>query len=190
MAGNIRGEKKAIPIPKGTNILINVVGTHYNRTYLVSSADVSGFIYFDDEKYLFSARYWDDPHTFKPSRFLKDWPRDAFLPFSAGEMMVFLFLKNLPFFHYRNMQEPVRALDESMWILLLSNKSIFLIPFLLFFSSFFFFHRFAETEATAVLAMLVSHYKITIKEEPQFVNETFEERKSRILTSTPVLTLA
>jgi len=30
------------------------------------------------------ARYWEDPHTFKPERFLKDWPRDAFLPFSAG----------------------------------------------------------------------------------------------------------
>jgi len=30
------------------------------------------------------ARYWEDPHAFKPERFLKDWPRDAFLPFSAG----------------------------------------------------------------------------------------------------------
>jgi hypothetical protein len=29
-------------------------------------------------------RYWEDPHTFKPSRFLKDWPRDAFMPLSAG----------------------------------------------------------------------------------------------------------
>ena len=31
------------------------------------------------------ARYWEDPHAFKPSRFLEDWPRDAFLPFAAGE---------------------------------------------------------------------------------------------------------
>ncbi len=31
------------------------------------------------------ARYWADPHTFNPKRFLAaDWPRDAFLPFSAG----------------------------------------------------------------------------------------------------------
>ena len=30
-------------------------------------------------------RYWKDPHSFKPSRFLEDWPRDAFMPFSAGE---------------------------------------------------------------------------------------------------------
>lgn len=30
------------------------------------------------------ARYWKDPNTFNPSRFLGDWPRDAFVPFSAG----------------------------------------------------------------------------------------------------------
>jgi cytochrome P450 len=32
------------------------------------------------------ARYWKDPHTFKPERFLEDWPKDAFIPFSAGEL--------------------------------------------------------------------------------------------------------
>ena len=31
------------------------------------------------------ARYWKDPHTFKPERFLEDWPKDAFTPFSTGE---------------------------------------------------------------------------------------------------------
>lgn len=32
-----------------------------------------------------AARYWADPHTFAPARFLaRDWPRDAFAPFSAG----------------------------------------------------------------------------------------------------------
>ena len=52
-------------------------------------------------------------------------------------------------------------------------------------------HRFAETEGTAVLAMLVSRTKkITIKEEPQFASETFEERKSRILSARLGLTLA
>jgi cytochrome P450 len=40
---------------------------------------------FPTQNPFFPARYWDDPHTFKPSRFLKDWSRDAFLPFSAGE---------------------------------------------------------------------------------------------------------
>ena len=39
--------------------------------------------------FFFTARYWDDPLAFKPSRFLKDWPRDAFLPFSAGEQRFF-----------------------------------------------------------------------------------------------------
>jgi hypothetical protein len=72
----------------------------------------------------FSARYWDDPNTFSPSRFLKDWPRDAFLPFSAGERFAF---KIFPFFHYQNMQEPVRALDESMWILLFSKSKHFIL---------------------------------------------------------------
>ena len=37
VAGNIHGEKKSIPISKGTNITIDIVGNHYNRTYLVLS---------------------------------------------------------------------------------------------------------------------------------------------------------
>ena len=69
-----------------------------------------------------------------------------------------------------------------VWILLFFNRRIFLYHFFSFF-------RFAETESTAVLAMLVSHYKFTIKEEPQFVSETFEERKSRILSVHQGLTL-
>jgi cytochrome P450 len=31
-----------------------------------------------------TARYWKDPHKFMPERFLGDWPRDAFIPFSLG----------------------------------------------------------------------------------------------------------
>lgn len=41
--------------------------------------------------------------------------------------------------------------------------------------------RFFETEAVAVLTMLVSRYKIEVKDEPQFASETFEERKERVL---------
>ena len=37
VAGNINGEKKSIPIAKGTDIVIDILGTHYNRTYLVFS---------------------------------------------------------------------------------------------------------------------------------------------------------
>ena len=95
------------------------------------------------------------------------------------------FLAKSAFFYYQNMQEPVHALDESMWFLLLSNQSKQILKYHFFVLNF----RFAETESTAVLAMLVSHYKITIKEEPQFAGEMFEERKSRILSAGQGLTL-
>ena len=36
----------------------------------------------------FQARYWKDPYEFNPSRFLGDWDRDAFLPFSAGMKVI------------------------------------------------------------------------------------------------------
>ena len=42
------------------------------------------------------------------------------------------------------------------------------------------FFSFFETEAVAVVTMLVSRYKIEIKEEPEFAGETFEERYARI----------
>ena len=40
--------------------------------------------------------------------------------------------------------------------------------------------RFFETEGVAIMTMLVSKYKIGIKEEPEFAGETFEERYARI----------
>ncbi|KAF9465029.1 cytochrome P450 [Collybia nuda] len=116
MATNAQGEKKAVPIPTGTNIVIDVPGLHYNP------------------------RYWEDPETFKPARFLQEWPRDAFLPFSAG----------------------ARAC--------LGRK-------------------FFETEGIAILTMLISRYKVEVKEEPQFSGETFQARRDRILSSKPGLTL-
>ena len=90
VTSNIRGEKKAVPILKGSVIFINTIGTHYNRTYLVFFLLMSGSytnyeIKCSSNQNTISARYWDDPEAFNPSRFLKDWPRDAFLPFSAGE---------------------------------------------------------------------------------------------------------
>jgi hypothetical protein len=39
---------------------------------------------------------------------------------------------------------------------------------------------FFETEGIAVMTMLVSRYKIEVKEEPEFAGETFEERYARI----------
>lgn len=49
--------------------------------------------------------------------------------------------------------------------------------------------RFFETEGIAVLTMLVLKYRITVKEEPEFANETFEEKKARVTQSRPGLTL-
>ncbi|PPQ80143.1 hypothetical protein CVT25_001442 [Psilocybe cyanescens] len=109
VAGNINDEKLTVPVPKGTPLTLSVAGVHYNP------------------------RYWEDPTSFKPARFLKDWPRDAFLPFSAG----------------------ARAC--------LGRK-------------------FFETEGIVTLTTLVSKYKITVKDEPQFAGETFEQRRERVLT--------
>ena len=47
VASNIHGEKKAIPILKGTEILLDVAGIHFNRTYSWSLADIC-FIYCDE----------------------------------------------------------------------------------------------------------------------------------------------
>jgi hypothetical protein len=43
-----------------------------------------------------------------------------------------------------------------------------------------YFFRFAETEGISVINMLVSRYKIEVKEEPEFAGETFEERYARV----------
>ncbi|KAH9998677.1 cytochrome P450 [Russula vinacea] len=116
---NIDGGRTTFPVPSGMQIDIHVAALHYNP------------------------RYWKEPHKFMPERFLGDWPKDAFLPFSQG----------------------ARACLG---------------------------RRFFETEGIAVMTMLVSRYKIEVKEEPEFAGETFEERYARItafnqgLTTTPV----
>ena len=46
---------------------------------------------------------------------------------------------------------------------------------------FSFLKRFGETEGIAALTMLVSQFKINVKDEPQFAGETFEQRKTRLL---------
>jgi len=104
---NTYGEKTTFPVPSGTEVEIHVAGLHYNP------------------------RYWKDPHKFMPERFLGDWPKDAFLPFSLG----------------------ARACLG---------------------------RRFFETEGIAIMTLMVSKYKIEIKEESEFVGETFEERYARV----------
>ncbi|KAH9998659.1 cytochrome P450 [Russula vinacea] len=57
---NISGGRTTFPVPSGTEVNIHVPGLHYNP------------------------RYWKEPFRFIPERFLGDWPKDAFIPFSQG----------------------------------------------------------------------------------------------------------
>jgi NADH:ubiquinone oxidoreductase subunit 6 (subunit J) len=52
------------------------------------------------------------------------------------------------------------------------------------------FYRFFETEGIAILTTLISQYKSTVKEDPQFAHETFEERKPRTRQGLPLLASA
>ncbi|KIK42697.1 hypothetical protein CY34DRAFT_83093 [Suillus luteus UH-Slu-Lm8-n1] len=114
---DVNGTMKTVVVPKGLGLTLDIVGLHYNP------------------------KYWEDPFTFKPERFLGDWNRDAFLPFSGG---------------YRGCVG----------------------------------RKFSETEGAAVLTLLISRYTISIKDEPQFVGETYEQRKARVLDAQSILTLA
>ncbi|KAF8474531.1 cytochrome P450 [Russula ochroleuca] len=114
---NADGGKTTFPVLAGTNIRLHIPGLHYNP------------------------RYWKDPHRFMPERFLGDWPKDAFIPFSQG----------------------ARACLG---------------------------RRFFETEGIAIVTMLVSRYKIEVKEEPEFAGETFEERYARVTAFGQGLTTA
>lgn len=109
-----------------------------------------------------SARYWEDPHAFKPQRFLEDWPREAFLPFSAA----------------------ARACLGRKW-----DRLRYPEHFQGAYSRIFFIIRFGETEGVALLTLFVSRYKITVKEEPQFAHETFKQRRDRILKSAQGITV-
>ncbi|THU87661.1 cytochrome P450 [Dendrothele bispora CBS 962.96] len=110
----ITEEKLTIPIEKGTQFVLHVLGAHY----------------------------WNDPTRFNPDRFMpgSNWPRDAFLPFSAGARS---------------------CLGK----------------------------RFAEVESVAIISLLILKYKVRVKEEEQFKNETFEERKERVLNTENGITL-
>jgi cytochrome P450 len=116
---NADGGKATFPVPSGTAIRLHVPALHYNP------------------------KYWKDPHTFRPDRFLEEWPRDAFMPFSSG---------------------PRACIGR----------------------------RFFEVEAVVVLTMILSRYKVEVKEEPEFTGETFEQRFARVtafkskLSTTPV----
>ncbi|KAI9063783.1 cytochrome P450 [Trametes sanguinea] len=48
---------------------------------------------------------------------------------------------------------------------------------------------FSETESIAVLTLVISRYRVEVKDEPQFAGETFEQRKARLLKSKLSVTL-
>lgn len=50
-------------------------------------------------------------------------------------------------------------------------------------------HRFAELESIVAITMILQKYKITVKEDPAFFGETFEQKKERVLKMTQGLTL-
>lgn len=128
VTGNIHGEKTTVPVPKGTDIIIDTPGVHYNRTYLVvfiiMMPSLFFFLFFLLQNKTLSARYWKDPHTFNPSRFLTaDWPRDAFMPFSFGEKWEwFLFFwHDSLLIHMKYMQDSVLVLVESIYFFFFKN---------------------------------------------------------------------
>lgn len=45
--------------------------------------------------------------------------------------------------------------------------------------------RFAEIEAVTTIALIVTHYELSVTEDRRFANETWEQRKERVLA--PVL---
>ena len=113
------------------------------------------------------ARYWKEPHRFMPERFLGDWPKDAFIPFSQG-LSCLSQHSNRDSRHCRRpclSRETVRAV--AVYFTNAANPS---------WISF----RFFETEGIAIMTTLLSRYKIEVKEEPEFASETFEERYARI----------
>ncbi|KAG2062586.1 cytochrome P450 [Suillus decipiens] len=129
---DVNGTLKTVVVPKGLNLTLDVPALHYNP------------------------KYWEDPFTFKPERFLGDWNRDAFLAFSSGECLNILPRTNL------KMPTQMKAIEGV----------------------------FSETEGAAVLTILISQYTISIKDEPQFAGETYEQRKARVLHAQTMLTLA
>jgi hypothetical protein len=132
------------------------------------------------QRYLRSAQYWEDPHAFKPARFLGDWPRDAYLPFNAGANFPFLLRPRVLFERmHRQVLDHVWAESEDLprdsFVPLVSqlNES----------------QRFFEASSLVILSILISRYKIEIKEEPQFAGETFRQREERILAFRAAVTV-
>ena len=67
---------KGLAVPKGTGLVAMIDAIHHNGMW-----EFSIFCPYSRSP---TDKYWPDPHEFRPSRFLGDYNRDAFLPFSTG----------------------------------------------------------------------------------------------------------
>ena len=74
---NKKGETVVIACPKGTQVNMSVIALHFNSKLMQQW-------YNTGTENRFIAKYWHDPKAFNPDRFLGNWNRDAFIPFSAG----------------------------------------------------------------------------------------------------------
>jgi hypothetical protein len=112
-----------------------------------------------------------------PERFLGDWPRDAFIPFSQGKYFAD---RNTVNHDSRTLCRCSCLSGPTVRVLLQGRGGV---------ESSQISFRFSETEGIAVMTMLVSKYKIEVKEEPEFAGETFEERYARITAFNQGLTI-
>jgi len=73
---NVIGEPVVVAVPKGCHVDVLVPALHKNRKVLPFKSYAMTNVP--------PARYWKDPEEFQPERFLGDWPKNAFVPFSMG----------------------------------------------------------------------------------------------------------
>src|SRR6266404_3216221 len=66
-----------LTVPKGTLLAPMTYAMHHNRAWKHS-------LTYSHVVICPAAKYWPDPYEFRPSRFLGDYNKDAFIPFSAG----------------------------------------------------------------------------------------------------------
>ncbi|KAH9172788.1 cytochrome P450 [Lactarius sanguifluus] len=133
--GNTDGGETTFPIPSGTRVDFQVPGVHYNR--MLGLLPSQGLIFIK----VLQRDIGRTPSQFRPERFLGEWPRNAFLPFSSGAR---------------------GCLGR----------------------------RFFETESVAAITMMILKYRVEVKEEPEFLGETFEQRYARITAFDQLLNTA
>ncbi|KIJ37614.1 hypothetical protein M422DRAFT_211371 [Sphaerobolus stellatus SS14] len=109
------GSIERISVPKGTILTIDVPALHQNP------------------------RYWPEPDKFDPSRFMGEYSKDAFIPFSAG----------------------ARACLG---------------------------RRFSETEAVAMLTMLLGKYRVDLKNPDEYEGLTMREKCTKLFSPTVLMT--